>query len=524
MFRLLSTLFTLLAGLTFAVPVHAVTNCAAGNANATNVVESTPTSAFTVNSAAGTVTHSLTGLTWKQCSLGQTGASCTGSGSAPNYGATLMRWSNALVAAAADATDGGGWRLPNKKELESIAEWCGYGPAINQTVFPATAASAYWSASSLATHPPYAWWVNFSDGVSFNSSKLLNGYVRLVRDGRLFDAFDAQADTIPAAFSFTAQTGAALGATVTSNTFTVAGINTASPISITGGTYQINSAAYTAASGNLSNGNTVTVQQTASSRYGVLTQAILTIGGVSAAFDVTTAGRLPDTGQTLCYNDTVADGVPANNPASIARDAGTHPRQDCRYGRDVAAPSKTGGGPASRDYSKIANNGALVAAGTALGYNPTDWACTQDNITGLMWEVKTTNGLRNSASTYSWYNGNPATNGGNAGTANGGSCIGGSGCDTEKFVVDVNSARLCNHADWRLPTLRELQTLLLFDGSSPSIDPAYFPNTQRSYFWSASVYAGVSSRTWAVVFSTGGADPIGKSNFNQVRLVRAGPF
>jgi hypothetical protein len=46
---------------------------------------------------------------------------------------------------------------------------------------------------------------------------------------------------------------------------------------------------------------------------------------------------LTDTGQDTCYNDTGADGVAASNAGSIARDGGTHPRQDCRYGRDPAA-------------------------------------------------------------------------------------------------------------------------------------------------------------------------------------------
>jgi hypothetical protein len=275
----------------------------------------------------------------------------------------------------------------------------------------------------------------------------------------------------------------------------------------------------------VSSGNTVTVQQTASSRYGVLTQALLTIGGVSAAFDVTTSGRLPDTGQTLCYNDTVyADGVAASDPASIARDAGTHPRQDCRYGRDVAAPVKVGAGAKGMDYSKIANNGTVLVASAALGTFASDWACTQDNITGLMWEVKTTSGLRSSSSNYSWYSTNAATNGGTAGTANGGSCSGGTGCDTEKFVADVNAAKLCNHADWRLPTQRELRTLVLYDRSGPSIDPTYFPNTWTSGYWSASSYVSNPAGAWFVDFNVGSSYGVLKPNSYYVRLVRGGQF
>jgi hypothetical protein len=147
------------------------------------------------------------------------------------------------------------------------------------------------------------------------------------------------------------------------------------------------------------------------------------------------AAGLPDTGIDTCYNDTVADGVAASNASSIARDGGTHPRQDCRYGRDPAAAAgapKVGAGAKGFDYTKIANDGSALAATVALGSNPTDWACTQDNITGLMWEVKTfTSGLRNKAHTYTWYNSTASTNGGTAGTVGAGStCQTAGRCDT----------------------------------------------------------------------------------------------
>jgi hypothetical protein len=238
------------------------------------------------------------------------------------------------------------------------------------------------------------------------------------------------------------------------------------------------------------------------------------------------ATGLPDTGQDTCYDDSGPDSVAASNPASIARDAGTHPRQDCRYGRDAAAAAgtltKTGAGAKGFDYTKIANDGSTLAPGVALGTNPTDWACTRDNLTGLTWEVKTTSGLRNLTSTYTWYNSS-------AGTANGGACTDGTGCDTEKFVADVNALNsntgLCNHNDWRMPTQRELLTLVYADGSSPSIDPTYFPNTQASYFWSGSSYVPVPSKAWGVDFNVG-ITGAGYQTVNgyYVRLVRGGQF
>lgn len=258
----------------------------------------------------------------------------------------------------------------------------------------------------------------------------------------------------------------------------------------------------------------------------------LLLAPLLATLDLQAAG-LPDTGQDTCYNDTVADSVPASDSASISGDAGSHPRQDCRYGRDAAAAmgalTKIGAGAKGFDYSKIANNGSMLAAGAALGNNPTDWACTHDNTTGLTWEVKTTSGLRDMVSTYTWYDTDSATNAGIAGTANGGICSGGTGCDTEKFVADVNTAALCAYTDWRMPTKRELLTLIHAGVSSPSIDSTYFPNTQAaqfsSNFWSASSWVPSPGDAWYVVFYDGGdGGPYSKANAYHVRLVRGVQF
>lgn len=97
------------------------------------------------------------------------------------------------------------------------------------------------------------------------------------------------ADTTPDAFSFAPQTNVALNTVVTSNPITVTGINTGSPITITSGSYAINGGAYTSAAGTVNNGDTVTVRQTSSVNPGTATTATLNIGGVTAAFTVTTS-------------------------------------------------------------------------------------------------------------------------------------------------------------------------------------------------------------------------------------------
>jgi hypothetical protein len=245
---------------------------------------------------------------------------------------------------------------------------------------------------------------------------------------------------------------------------------------------------------------------------------------------------VPDTGQDTCYNDTGADGVPASSPTSIARDAGTHPRQDCRYGRDAAAAAsalpKTGAGAKGFDYTKIANNGTTLVASAVLGTAATDWACTRDNTTGLTWEVKTaaTTEPRYAGHTYTWYNSDASTNGGNAGSTGGNTCnatLPGNLCNIQAFVAAVNNAALCTYTDWRMPKPRELFTLVDADGSSPSIDPTYFPYTSvSSPYWTGSTYVASADSAWTVSFRTGNT-PSGKKSSNTyyyVRLVRGGPF
>jgi hypothetical protein len=197
--RLLPMLLPLAVGL----PAHALPlqpQCTAGHPNAW-VIQSTPTSNGAnnglIDNGDGTVTHGLTGLMWKQCTEGLSGYGClTGP-------AVVMTWANALGAAITANTANGGlgfanhndWRLPNKNELESIIESCGYNPSINQAVFLATPGSHFWSASSYVGNPRFAWYVSFLDGVTDLNVKaglpVSFAYVRLVRGGQsVVDSFD----------------------------------------------------------------------------------------------------------------------------------------------------------------------------------------------------------------------------------------------------------------------------------------------------------------------------------------------
>ncbi|GAB2738434.1 hypothetical protein GCM10027019_18040 [Melaminivora jejuensis] len=210
----------------------------------------------------------------------------------------------------------------------------------------------------------------------------------------------------------------------------------------------------------------------------------------------------------------------------------SHPAgQDCHYGRDKAAAdgvlAKIGGGNAGFDFSKISNSGHVLDASVALGSGPDDWACTRDNVTGLIWEVKTTSGLRSQSHTYTWYNTDTNTNGGADGAAgNTTTCsntLGGQNCNTQNYVAAVNAgAGLCGHTDWRMPTIKELEGIADLGRSNPAIDPIYFLNTPSSNVWSGSPDAGNSSYAWFVGFNVGYAGLDYRSNDFHVRLVRAG--
>lgn len=100
-------------------------------------------------------------------------------------------------------------------------------------------------------------------------------------------------DSTPDAFSFTDQVGAARSTVVESNAITVAGINTASAISITGGEYQIGAGAWASAPSTVTNGQTVKVRLTTSASYSTIANAALTIGGVSDTFSATTEAEIP---------------------------------------------------------------------------------------------------------------------------------------------------------------------------------------------------------------------------------------
>ncbi len=80
------------------------------------------------------------------------------------------------------------------------------------------------------------------------------------------------------------------------------------------------------------------------------------------------------------------------------------------------------------------------------------------------------------------------------------------------------------HSDWRLPNIRELQTIVDRSVSKPAIDSVAFPGMSAPWnFWSASDPFGSSYSNYQVNFTYGEAFcSYGSDRYDQARLVRAG--
>jgi hypothetical protein len=116
----------------------------------------------------------------------------------------------------------------------------------------------------------------------------------------------------------------------------------------------------------------------------------------------------------------------------------------------------------------------------------------RDNITGLMWQQDTAPGI------YTW----------------------------QQALYYSASLSLGSYDDWRLPTIRELSTIV--DSSipypSPTINATYFTNTVADYYWSStiSVIPGRTNYSWCVRFTYGSVSDCDKDSFRYVRAVRGG--
>lgn len=175
------------------------------------------------------------------------------------------------------------------------------------------------------------------------------------------------------------------------------------------------------------------------------------------------------------------------------------------------------------EFTKLDGEGRPLANQDAI-YTIIPWDCVRDEVTGLVWEVKTVDGgLRDQNHLYTWYNPNPDENGGAPGSRDGGDCGGDIRCDTRAYVAAVNSNGLCGVGDWRLPTRAELRTIVDYQAEFPAIDLDYFANTVARSFWTSEANDTYPNYAWHTDFKFGLASYYYyKSGPKAVRLVRGG--
>ena len=174
---------------------------------------------------------------------------------------------------------------------------------------------------------------------------------------------------------------------------------------------------------------------------------------------------IPDTGQTESYTDTFGE--------------------DSDY--LINPPS----------YTK------LDAQGDELPDDAEEWAMVRDNVTGLIWEVKTTDGsIHDKENTCPWTDFSDGQN---------------------EFTAELNAMGFGGFSDWRIPTIRELVSIVDYDQFNPAINTSYFPNIVSTSYSSSTPAASVQGGflPWHCGFISGNFSHLFASN-HYIRGVRGG--
>ena len=232
---------------------------------------------------------------------------------------------------------------------------------------------------------------------------------------------------------------------------------------------------------------------------------------------------LSDSGRLICVAEEDLDlDCPVN----------TYPRQDGEFGRD-ADPDvvKLGGGSAGFDFTKLNDQGVPLSQQNIAWQNDgsqsqsSQWTCVEDNVTGLMWEIKSPDEShpQYAGNTYTWYFEDETINGSIAGAEDSGTCNQG-GCDTQAYINMINTSGLCGFNDWRLPDVTELLSIANHGKINKALEEHFFPNTIGLRHWTINVSAQTPQVAWYVYFSDASVSFTAKNFGSYIRLVRGGSY
>jgi PKD repeat protein len=224
-------------------------------------------------------------------------------------------------------------------------------------------------------------------------------------------------------------------------------------------------------------------------------------------------GVLNDTGITAsqCYQAGSDVLISCTSTAAI----GLNSAQDGMLGRDASPSLNTDvDGQLGFSFTKIG------ASGEALPASAKQWSCVKDNVTGLIWEVKTNDGgLRDVGRTYTNYDSTSAKQlpGGLVPTP---SNLAAS-TNSIGFLNAVNSEGLCGATDWRIPTVDELRSVASF---TQTVDSTWFPFGTGG--WASSPYyasGSIADQIGWLIFLFGSEQNVDRSSASALMLVRGNP-
>ena len=163
-----------------------------------------------------------------------------------------------------------------------------------------------------------------------------------------------------------------------------------------------------------------------------------------------------------------------------------------------------------------------LRAGAVLSYTDNGDGTITDNNTGLMWEKKSDDGgIHDVDNVYTWAMGSePSTMNGTMVT---------------EFLATLNTEPcFVGHCDWRIPNVKELQSILNLQNVNPAVSTAFNTRcaasctvtscscTQSTNYWSSTTYMNLPNNAFTVVFNFGLTFYNFKIGSHYVRAVRDG--